>query len=259
MPLDAFAAAIQPEPFELWCAYPDDLLSQPIAAACAALLSPDEQARCGSLRFDPLRREFLATRALLRTVLSRHHSLPPQAWRFRVNSHGKPETDPPCGLRFNLSNAPGLVVCLIARNTDVGVDTEPASRAGEILALAPDVFSLQEQAQLQSLPAAARRDRALSLWTLKEAYIKARGLGLSLPLAGFSFLFGGEPGIRLEIDPALNDDPSRWRFHLLDHAGHRIALMAALPVAPALHLWESRLSSAPPRQIPLSPESWFPR
>jgi 4'-phosphopantetheinyl transferase len=259
MPPDSLAADIHPQPLELWCAYPDDLLDASVAAACAALLTPEEQARCEKLRFEPNRREFLASRALVRTALSRSHPLPPEAWRFRANSHGKPETDPACGLSFNISNAPGLVVCLIARGVQVGVDAEPYARDAEILPLAPDVFSPREQAQLHALPAAAQPDRALSLWTLKEAYIKARGLGLSLPLARFSFLFGGELGIHLEIDPALGDPPCRWRFRLLDHAGHRIALVAALPAAPALQLWESRLFAAPPRQLPLPPEPWFPR
>lgn len=259
MPPDSLAAETPPEPLELWCAYPDDLLDASVAAACAALLTPDEKSRCERLRFEPGRREFLASRALVRTALSRHHPTPPEAWRFRANSHGKPETDPACGLSFNLSNAPGLVVCLIACGAQVGIDAEPYARAAEILPLAPDVFSPGEQAQLHALPAEARPDRALSLWTLKEAYIKARGLGLSLPLARFSFLFGGVPGIHLEIDPALGDTPGRWRFRLLDYAGHRIALMAALPAAPALQLWESRLFAAPPRQLPLPPEPWFPR
>ena len=72
------------------------------------------------------------------------------------------------------------------------MDVESFSRAEEIVPLAPRVFSAAERAQLDALPAAERPDRALSLWTLKEAYIKARGMGLSLPLQEISFLFEGE-------------------------------------------------------------------
>jgi len=68
-----------------------------------------------------------------------------------------------------------------------------------------------------------RLDRALSHWTFKEAYIKARGLGLALPLDKVSFLFNSEEDIRLEIDPAIRDLPKNWRFFPADHASHRIA------------------------------------
>lgn len=258
MPPDPLDATINPAPLELWCAYPDDLLAEPVAVACAELLTPDEQERWQRLRFEPNRREFLASRALVRTALSQCHPLPPAAWRFRTNPYGKPEPDPACGLRFNLSNSPGLVVCLLARDAEVGVDAEPAARSGEILALAPDVFSAGELAQLEALPASERPDRALSLWTLKEAYLKARGLGLSLPLAGFSFLFSGNESVHLEIDPSLQDDPARWRFGLLDFVGHRIAMMTAMDAPPAVELWEARLFTAPPRKLPIQPVPWFP-
>ena len=259
MPPDPLAATINPEHMELWCAYPGDLLSEPVAAACAELLTPDERGRWQKLRFEPNRREFLASRALVRTALSAHHPLPPEAWRFRVNACGKPEAEPGCGLRFNLSNSPCLVVCLLARDAEVGVDAEPIARSGEILALAPNVFSPPELAQLESLPVSEREDRALALWTLKEAYIKARGLGLSLPLTGFSFLFGGNEGVHLEIDPSIQDDPGRWRVSLLDFAGHRIAMMVAAVAPPEVALWEARLFTAPPRHLPIQPVPWFPR
>lgn len=258
MPPDPLATTANPEPLELWCAYPDDLLAEPVAAACVELLTPDERERGQKLRFAPNRREFLASRALVRTALSVHHPLPPAAWRFSANACGKPEAEPACGLRFNLSNSPGLVVCLLARDAEVGVDAEPMARSGEILALAPNVFSPQELAQLETLPASERPDRALSLWTLKEAYIKARGLGLSLPLTGFSFLFGGNEGVRLEIDPSIHDNPDRWRFCLLDFAGHRIAMMTDLDAPPAVNLWEAHLFTAPPRQLSIQPVPWFP-
>jgi len=73
----------------------------------------------------------------------------------------------------------------------------------QIMELVPKVFSPVEQAQLAALADAEKLDRALSLWTLKESYIKARGLGLLVPLDEFSFVFGGAEGIRLEIDPRL--------------------------------------------------------
>jgi len=247
------------EPLSLWCAYPDDLLTDRAEQACAQLLSEDEHARWQAFKFDRHAREYLATHALARTALAHYRPLAPQDWRFTLNSYGKPIAEPECGLRFNLSNSPGLVVCLIARGAEVGVDAEPCERAGEIAELAPDVFSPLELAQLEALRGQEKLDRVLRLWTLKEAYIKARGMGLTLPLKKFSFLFGGAEGIRLELDRDVDDKPGRWRFCLLEHAGHRIALMAGQAAAPELQIWEARPLSAPPARLAAGGELWFPQ
>jgi 4'-phosphopantetheinyl transferase len=242
----------------LWCAYPDDAFSVKSAQACEDMLSEDEHARLQTFRFDRHRREYLVTRALVRTALSHYHSLTPEAWSFPRNAYGKPAAAPASGLHFNLSNSPSLVVCLIHQGTELGVDVEPHKRAVEIAELAPDVFSPPELAQLQVLRGQDKLDRALSLWTLKESYIKARGLGLSLPLDKFSFLFGGADGICLKLDPCLGDEPGRWRFCLLDHFGHRIALMIEAIATPYLQIWEALPLLASPTKIDAEQKQWFP-
>jgi len=244
---------------DLWCAYPDDLLAEEVAEACAAVVSEEELARCRRFRFDNNRREALTTRALSRIALSHYYPLPPQAWRFTANAQGKPAIDPvidpDCKMKFNLSNSPELVVCLISDGAEVGVDVESFARAGRILELAPEVLSALERAGLDRLPEIASRPgadrpgRALSLWTLKEAYIKARGQGLALPLDKISFLFGGDEGVRLELDPELEDDSARWQFCLLDHAGHRIAAMTERRAADELEMWEVRGVLGPPARV----------
>ncbi len=261
---------------QLWLAYPGDLIEDGVAQACEAALGEEERARAARFRFERGRREYLATQALARAALSHNHPLPPEAWSFRTNAYGKPAAEPDCGLRFNLSNCAGLVVCLTARGAEVGVDVEAGARGQEIIGLAPRVFSRREREQLEVLPGSERADRALSLWTLKEAYIKARGMGLNLPLGKFSFLFEGAEGIRLEIDPELEDEAERWRFFLLDHAGHRIAGVvesaehspsrAASAASdadrmerPALEIWEARPPLGRALRLPSAGERWFPR
>lgn len=246
------------ETLQLWCAYPDDLFIDRVASACESLLSVDERTRWQAFKFDRHRREYLATHALARTALSHYYPLAPEAWRFQLNTYGKPTTDPECGLRFNLSNSLNLAVCLIADRTEVGVDVEPFESAGEIAKLAPEVFSPQEFAQLEPLPESEKLQRALSLWTLKESYIKGRGMGLALPLKKFSFLFDTEGRIRLELEPCLDDQPERWQFCQLDHAGHRVALMAEQSTSPGLEIWETRPLLAPPTQLPTVGQRWFP-
>jgi 4'-phosphopantetheinyl transferase len=242
----------------LWYADPANVLSEAAAEACAKLLSKDERARWQNLRSEPHRREYLTTRALVRIALSQYHPLAPEAWCFKLNPYGKPTADPTCGFLFNLSNSPGLVVCLIAKGAEVGVDTEPYERAERIAEVASEVFSPSELAQLQALRGSERLDRALSLWTLKEAYIKARGTGMSSSLREVSFLFGGAEGIRLEMDPGLDDEAERWRFCLLEHAGHRVALMAEQMTDPDLQLWEMRPLRASPTRLPAGEIRWFP-
>ena len=262
MQLDPQTCSDRAQEFQLWCAYPDDLLAPEASQACLSLLSSDERARCDRYRFEKRRREHIATHALKRRALSASFPLAAQAWQFLENAHGKPSIDKEigseCGLRFNVSNSEKLVVCLVSQGTEVGVDVEPLDRATEIAKLAERVFSPAEQAQLEVLDDVERMDRAVSLWTLKEAYIKARGMGLALPLDGFSFLFGGAEGVRLEVDTALKDNAGRWRFCLFDHAGHRIAMM--VDGRPGeLHVWEARSVLGTPLHVHSCGVSWFPR
>jgi 4'-phosphopantetheinyl transferase len=243
----------------LWCAFPDDLLNEEAAESCVRLLSDDERARWQRFRFDEHRREYLATHALARIALSHHHPMAPDAWRFSSNEFGKPAIDPECDLRFNLSNSLGLVVCLIGEGTEVGVDVEPRTRAGSIAEVGPRMFSQKEQTQLEALPDEAKPERALHLWTLKEAYIKARGMGLALPLNQFSFVFKEGGSIYMEIDPSLGDEPERWRFCLLEQAGHGIALMAENGNERELRGWEVRFPFSALQRLDLSQQRWHPQ
>ena len=106
------------------------------ARECMALLSSDERARWQALRFDGIAANTWRRAPLLRIALSHYHPLSPEAWRFSVNAYGKPAVELD-SLRFNLSNSPGLVVCLIAHGAEVGVDVEPCGRSEEIAKLAP--------------------------------------------------------------------------------------------------------------------------
>jgi 4'-phosphopantetheinyl transferase len=243
---------------DLWCAYPDDLLDERAAQACVRLLSEDERERWQRFKFDRHRREYLATHALARIALSHRLGSPPETWRFQFNADGKPSVDPECGLHFNLSNSLGLVVCLIAEGPEVGVDVEPRARSASIAEVGPRMFSAQENAQLQSLCEDERSERALNLWTLKEAYVKARGSGLALPLSKFSFLFEDAKCIHMEMEPILNDSPERWRFCLLEHKAHCIAMMVENGAVLDLRMWEARLPDPLPRQIARAKETWHP-
>ena len=243
----------------LWYAYPDDLLNEETAHACARLLDQDERKRLQAFKFEKHRREYLATHALARTALSHHGGLAPEAWRFKLNAYGKPAIDPDCGLRFNLSNSLALVVCLVAEGADVGVDVEPCSRGESILEVTQRMFSPLELEQLDALKSEEKSARALRLWTLKESYIKARGVGLALPLSKLSFLFDDEEAIRMVLHPDLGDRPDRWQFCLLQHADHCVALMVESPSPPSMEIMEARRLLSQSRQLTAAQPFWFPR
>src|SRR5207237_784353 len=119
------------------------------------LMSSGERDRHDRLRSADGRKQFLVTRALARTVLSRYAEPAPPAWTFKTNAHGRPEIEGPEGvppLRFNLSNTTGLVVCAVALDRDIGIDVEDRERPGETVAIVECFFSTLEVAALRALP-----------------------------------------------------------------------------------------------------------
>ena len=182
----------------------------------------------------------MATRALVRTVLSSHAETAPAEWRFVEGERGKPYiADPETGappLHFNLTNTRGLVVCAVRRAYAArrGCRVDRATRGdGE---RRRRVFSRRELEALHSLPPSKQRERFFSYWTLKESYIKARGMGLALPLDQFSFLLEPGPEIGVTFDEQLADSPERWRFNLFSASPrHMVAVGVDTGGAP-LHL-----------------------
>ena len=151
--------------------------------AYRALMSPDEHERMARLVFDRDRRSFLLTRALVRTTLSRYAAVPPAAWAFIANVHGRPEIlDRPAGvpdLRFNLSHTDGLIACAITIGREVGVDVEHIRRR-----LTHDVagrfFAPREIEDLKALTEDEQQRLFFDYWTLKEAYSQSAWLRAGL-------------------------------------------------------------------------------
>jgi 4'-phosphopantetheinyl transferase len=169
-------------------------------------------------------------RALVRTTLSRYSATAPEAWRFVLGEHGCPFIDPDQnteGLRFNLSHTTGLIVLAVTRGRDVGVDVEFEPRDSRTTKIADRFFAPSEVAALHRLPEAEQRERFFAYWTLKESYIKARGMGLAIPLKRFWFDVDTPGEICLDGAPELDDDPKTWAFA-------RLRMSPQHPVAVAL-------------------------
>jgi 4'-phosphopantetheinyl transferase len=198
--------------------------------ACDALLSPEEQARRDRYLVASGRHQQRVARALVRTTLSRYADVAPESWTFRENRYGRPEVaGPVAGPRFSLSHTAGLMALLVHRDGEAGVDVEDSLRITRPEQIADRFFAPAEVEELFSLPAECRRDRFFDYWTLKESYIKARGMGLFIPLEHFAFSFGAGR-IAIAFDPRLADDGRRWHFALYQpSARHRLALARTAP------------------------------
>ncbi len=192
-------------------------------AACLAVLDDAERARFEALSMPSVRWEYLRARALVRRALSWYAGGDPRGWRFENNAWGRPFVLGVPGVFFNLSHTRGMLCVALARDPEVGVDVEWLERPGETVAVAGRYFAPAELAALRALEASAQRDAFFDYWTLKEAYIKARGRGMAIPLQRFAFV-RGEP-ITVRFDPELDDDASFWDFVRFDPSpGHRVAL-----------------------------------
>ena len=176
-------------------------------------LSPDEKARANRFVFQPDRSAFVAARGILRQLLGRYLSRAPALLEFEYGAQGKPALRAPSpqpSLQFNLSHSHGVALFAFALGRNVGVDVELVRPdfAGE--KIAERYFSPQEVAELRSLPPALQHEAFFLCWTRKEAYIKARGQGLQVPLQSFQVsLTPGEPE-RLQAA-----DSSRWSLRSL--------------------------------------------
>lgn len=212
---------------------------------CRKLLSPDENERADRFYFDRDRRQFITAHGALRAILSEYLNILPQEVAYSYAANGKPE--PASGLResgikFNLSHSKELAIVAVAQGLCVGVDLEFIDPELAIEKISRAFFSRKEISTLQALPAERRRQAFFECWTRKEAYIKALGRGLTLPLDSIDVAFG--PGVsaallRAEVSA---DELSRWSIY--DIAVSE-SYVAALVVEGEMHRlqhrqWESR-------------------
>jgi 4'-phosphopantetheinyl transferase len=185
----------------------------------AYTLAADERARADRFRFEHLRRHFIAARGILRALLARYLDRDPRAIAFSYGPQGKPDLAVPDGdpaLRFNLSHAHGLALYGFTRGREIGIDVEQIRPGVAQEAIAEHFFSPYETATLRALPVPLQGGAFFACWTRKEAYLKARGGGLSLDLAAFDVTLAPDlPAALLQT----RDDPAqlaRWTLTALD-------------------------------------------
>lgn len=240
--------ALKENEIHIWMVNPKDCGTENIKRNNAlydqykTLLTEEETVKQQRYKFEKDREDALITRAFVRDLLSHYADIAPQSWRFEKGEKDKPEiVNSTIPLRFNLSHTKDMIVCAVTLNNDIGCDVENITRSNDVLKVAERYFSPFEIDALFSLPEAEQRNRFFDYWTLKEAYIKAWGLGLAIPLKDFNFdIFSQEKtrevsgnalpfdcnqSIDITFAPHRNDEPSLWHHWLFyPNEEHRLAL-----------------------------------
>jgi 4'-phosphopantetheinyl transferase len=212
---------------DVWLVAPDEIGADRLRSY-ETLLDERERERWQRFGMPKSRLIHLVARALLRTTLSLYADVAPADWRFETNDYGRPYIAAPDidqDLRFNLSHTDELVALAIAEGCEIGIDVETLDRQLDTAQIAPTVFEASELSAFQSAPQHQRHDVFFAFWTLKEAYIKARGMGVSLPLDGFAFDLC-RPHPRIGFNDRCPDDASRWQFRRFDAAPEHVIAVA---------------------------------
>lgn len=198
-------------------------------ARALAWLDGPERERYDRFHADHDRRMFLLGRVMARALVGRALGLPPLTWQWRDGSRGRPEiAAPETPLRFNLSHSAGLVACALATGRDVGIDVEHLRRRPLEPGIVRRYCSPAEADDIESR-GDRWQQRFLVYWTLKEAYLKARGLGVAVNLVDVSFTPGPD-AIRVAFRDTLEGTDTRWAFELAcPTPDHLVAVAAGQP------------------------------
>jgi len=205
--------------------------AQAVVDACYELLSPEERERAARYRVERARCDYILTRSALRSLAAGYLRKTPQDLSFRYSEFGKPSLDGRSDLRFNVSHTEGQALLAFAREREIGVDVEQIRPALDARQLAERFFSVHERRSLESLSGDALYAAFFRCWTRKEAYVKARGSGLSLPLHQFDVsIAAADPQALLATRPDASE-ASRWILRDLPVSpGYAAALAAEVAV-----------------------------
>ncbi len=212
----------------VWFVVPESIRTRSKLDYFQSILSAQERERWQRLHFDEDRHRYLISHAMVRELLSRYADMHPAEWQFETQAHGKPEIanviDHP--LRFNLTHTTGLAACIVHLDDDCGIDAERISATRNPQGIARRMFSADEQDRLLQLAGRQQLEYFFERWTLREAYVKARGTGISFPMRKLCFDIAPEKGIRIHFQPDINDCPSDWYFRLLRPTEQHILAVA---------------------------------
>ncbi len=243
-PLPFPAQSPSPPPADevhVWAAW----LAPPPAALAefGASLSSAEAERAARFRFERDRDRFVAGRGLLRRLLGRYLQTDPQAVEFTYSAEGKPALAgafAASGLHFNLAHSEGLALLAVTRAGPVGIDVERIRALSDAAELVSRFFSARESAAFRLLPEDQKPAAFFSLWTRKEAWLKATGEGLAHLLARVEVSFlPGESARWLSL-PERQAHDADWMLHELEPAPNFTGALAVAAPRPRLRCWRAK-------------------
>ena len=227
----------------VWRASLDEGVSQ--IDGFESALALDERSRASRFHFRRDRERFIVAHGILRNILGRYLGRAPESLSFSYSAYGKPALvcEGHQAIGFNLSHSHGTALYVVTRYREIGVDLELIRDGLEVEQIAERFFSRAEISALCALPEQLRRRAFFLCWTRKEAYIKARGEGLSLPLDQFEVsLVPGEPAALMSSQPHSNE-AFRWTLRELFPAADYAAALAIAGRDCNLACWQWQQSS----------------
>ena len=228
-----------------WCASLD--VPPEISARLYATLTPDERTRSARFHFKRDQQRFIVARGVLRDLLGRYLQIQPSQIRFVYNAFGKPDLGPEFAgrLKFNLSHSNGLALIAMAMASNIGVDLEYIREQSDYADIARRFFSAAEVDYLNALPIHHYAEAFFSCWTKKEAYLKACGEGLVIPLNSFSVPLTTDPAhtlVDLYVASKGIVPARRWSLYTLRPAPGYAGALAIEGTGWRLYQWQWKMS-----------------
>lgn len=219
---------------DLWHVLLDEAADQTLFDDYRSLLSHDELQRLQRFTHAESRRLFLVGRGLLRKTLSQYTGHDPRGLEFSYNAHGKPSLKTPVErpLEFSVSHTGGLAVCAVALDDPLGVDVERDRTVSNPLEIARRFFAPAEATALEKLPVDRRGAAFIELWTLREAFVKARGVSLMTRPADFAFSLSADREATVSFSESSEERPGDWQFFQFRLAtDYRVAVAVNRPAS----------------------------
>jgi len=240
-PTPARPSRVAPGEVHVWCANLD--VTTETFDRLSATLAVDERNRSARFRFQRDRQHFIVAHGVLRQLLGQYLQTEPGRIGYEYQAFGKPELSPRFGgrLNFNLSHSAGLALVAIAAESDVGVDIEYIRAQSDYAELALNFFSAAEVDQLSALPDHLYAEAFIGCWTKKEAYVKARGRGLAIPLKDFTVPLTTHPAqgpATLHATSSDIDQAMPWSVYTLRPAPGYIGALAIQGCGWRLSQWQ---------------------
>jgi 4'-phosphopantetheinyl transferase len=232
-----------------WCASLD--VPPETSARLYATLTPDERTRSARFQFERDQHRFIVARGVLRDLLGRYLQTQPDQVNFVYNAFGKPDLSPEFGnrLKFNLSHSAGLALIAITTASNVGVDLEYIRAQSDYTDIARRFFSTAEVDYLTALPSHIYAEAFFSCWTKKEAYLKACGEGLAIPLNSFSVPLTTDPAhapVDRYVAPRDIVPAKRWSFYTLRPAPGYTGALVIEGTGWRLRQWQWKMPQSSP-------------